>query len=70
MNMQPSQATIRNSLKYLENFIDMKKDVFIPFVKVNSEYKNIQMLAYYRNNLVHLFLNESYIATAFQAFGD
>jgi len=48
----------------------MKKDVFSPFVKVSGDYKNIQMLAYYRNNLVHLFTNESYLATALQAFGE
>lgn len=48
----------------------MKKDVFSPYVKANMDYKNILMLAYYRNNLVHLFLNEAYIATTLQAFGD
>lgn len=64
MNVQPSQATVRNSLKYLENFIEIKKDVFSPFVKVHNDYKNIQMLAYYRNNIIHLFINESYVSTA------
>jgi glycerol-3-phosphate O-acyltransferase len=28
------------------------------------------MLAYYRNNVIHLFLNEAYVATAFSAFGE
>lgn len=70
LNVQPSQATIRNALKYLENFVDMKKDVFSPYVKANLDYKNILMLAYYRNNLIHLFINEAYIATSLQAFGD
>ena len=27
------------------------------------------MLAYYKNSLVHIFLNEAYIACALQAFG-
>jgi glycerol-3-phosphate O-acyltransferase len=61
---------VKNALKYLSNFIDLKKDVFSPEARISSDYMNIQMLAYYRNNLVHLFLNEAYIATAFKAFGD
>ena len=28
------------------------------------------MLAYYRNNIVHVFLNEAYIATSIEAFGE
>lgn len=48
----------------------MKKDVFSPQVKANKDYKNILMLAYYRNNLIHLFLNEAYIATSLLAFGE
>jgi glycerol-3-phosphate O-acyltransferase len=28
------------------------------------------MLAYYRNNLVHLFLNEAYLACVLVAFGE
>lgn len=28
------------------------------------------MLSYYRNNLVHLFINEAYIACSLVAFGE
>lgn len=28
------------------------------------------MLAYYRNNLIHMFLNESYISIVLSSFGD
>jgi glycerol-3-phosphate O-acyltransferase len=28
------------------------------------------MLAYYRNSLVHLFVNDAYIACALEAFGE
>jgi len=41
MNMAPSQASVKNALKHLSAFIDMKKDVFAPMVKVVPEYKNI-----------------------------
>ena len=30
----------------------------------------MMMLAYYRNNLIHLFLNEAYIACAFSSLGN
>jgi len=69
MNMTPSQASVRNALKFLSTFVDMKKDVFAPMVRVAPEYKNIQMLAYYRNSITHLFINECYIATSLQSFG-
>jgi len=28
------------------------------------------MLAYYRNNIAHVFLNEAYIACSIEAFGE
>jgi glycerol-3-phosphate O-acyltransferase len=70
MNTNPSQTSVRNSLNFLKNFVDFKKDVFQPMVKANKDYKNILMLAYYRNNLIHLFINEGYIACALNAFGE
>ena len=70
LNNKPSKQTIRNALGYLKNFIDTKQDVLSPQVKANKDYKNYLMLAYYRNNLIHLFLNECYIAASFLAFGE
>lgn len=70
MNTVPSITTVRNSLNFLKNFVDLKKDVFKPMVKANKDYKNILMLAYYRNNLIHLFINECYIACVLSSFGE
>jgi glycerone phosphate O-acyltransferase/fatty acyl-CoA reductase len=70
MNVALSKTSLRTSLKYLQNFIDMKKDTFSPYIKANMDYKNILMLAYYRNNLIHLFLSECYVATSMYAFGE
>jgi glycerol-3-phosphate O-acyltransferase len=71
LNAKPSKQTIRNALGYLKNFIDTTKhDRLSPQVKANKDYKNYLMLAYYRNNLIHLFLNECYIAASFLAFGE
>jgi glycerol-3-phosphate O-acyltransferase len=35
-----------------------------------KDFKNIMMLAYYRNNLVHVFINDAYISCALEAFGE
>jgi len=64
IGVQPSITTVRQSLVYLRSFIERKKDIFEPSVTAKKDYKNILMLAYYRNNLVHLFLNETYVACA------
>jgi glycerol-3-phosphate O-acyltransferase len=70
INIQPSIATLRASLIYLKEFLESKKkNSFEPQIKANKDYKNILMLAYYRNNLSHLFINEAYIACALKALG-
>ena len=37
---------------------------------MKKDYKNVLMLAYYRNNIAHVFLNEAYIACSIEAFGE
>lgn len=58
----PSSAMISTALKYLERFVERKRDVFEPSVSAKKDYKNIVMLAYYRNNLVYLFIHDAEIA--------
>ena len=70
LNAKPTKVSVKNSLGYLKSFIETKKDVFSPQVKANKDYKNILMLAYYRNGLIHMFLNEAYIAVSLLAFGE
>lgn len=50
---------IKSSMKYLEGFIQVKKSIVEP--KVADSQKNILMLSYYRNILVHHFMHESYL---------
>lgn len=69
LNTNPTKNTVKNALSHLKSFIETKKDVFSPQVKANRDYKNILMLAYYRNGLIHLFLNEAYIAASLLSFG-
>ncbi len=58
----PSSAIISSCLKYLEGFVDRKRDVFEPSVSAKKDYKNIIMLSYYRNNLIHVFINDAEVA--------
>lgn len=70
INVAPSVTIIKNSLQYLNKFLDFKKDVFSSHVRVKKDFKNLMMLAYYRNNLIHLFINEAYISCALDSFGE
>jgi len=47
---------------HLNETVGKKKDIFQPRVIPKVDYKNILLLAYYRNNLIHLFINEAFIA--------
>jgi glycerol-3-phosphate O-acyltransferase len=55
---------VQAALKYLEGFVDRKRNIFEPSVSAKKTYQNILMLAYYRNNLIHLFINEAFISCA------
>jgi len=58
----PSRNVIKNNLNiYLKGFIDNKRSMLEPSVSPNKDYKNILMLSYYRNTLVHHFLLDSYV---------
>jgi glycerol-3-phosphate O-acyltransferase len=56
-------------LTYLGGFVDRKRNIFEPSVSASKDYKNILMLAYYRNNLIHLFINESIVACSLLGLG-
>jgi glycerol-3-phosphate O-acyltransferase len=65
----PSSTSVQSSLKYLEGFVDRKRNIFEPLVSAKKSYKNIIMLAYYRNNMIHLFVNEAIIACSVLGLG-
>lgn len=69
LNVQPSMATLRTALSLLSGYLEKKKGNTEHQIKPNIDYKNILMLAYYRNNLTHVFINEAYIACSLTAFG-
>ncbi|CDW80559.1 male sterility protein [Stylonychia lemnae] len=69
-NSSPSSAMIStSSLRYLGKFIDQKRNIFEPSVLAKKDFKNLLMLAYYKNNLIHLFINDSEIACCILGYG-
>jgi glycerol-3-phosphate O-acyltransferase len=69
MSTPPSSTTIQAALKYLEGFVDRKRNIFEPSVSAKKTYKNILMLAYYRNNLIHIFINEAFVSCSLLGMG-
>ena len=62
-------SDISASMTLLTEFVKKKRDVFEPFVSPKVDYKNILMLAYYKNSLVHIFLKEMIVGVSFLGFG-
>ncbi len=70
MTIKPTLSALRSALTFLKGLTEKKPvNSNDNTVKASKEFKDILMLAYYRNNLVHAFINESYIACALKAFG-
>ena len=54
---------------HLNETVGKKKEVFEPRVIPKIDYKNILLLGYYRNNLIHHFINEALISCSIFEFG-
>ncbi len=59
---------VASSLKYLQDFLDSKREIYEPLISAKKGEKSILMLAYYRNNLTHVFINEAEIACSLLGF--
>lgn len=61
---------VRNALKLLgPTLLLTKKNVFEMSISPSNEFKNILMLSYYRNGLVHVFCLEAICVIALFSFG-
>ena len=65
----PQVIPVRNTLTLLGNLIKKKKDMFRLSITPREEYRNILLLAYYKNSLLNHLLDEAKIACAIIAFG-
>jgi glycerol-3-phosphate O-acyltransferase len=50
---------IASCLNYLKDFLESKREIYEPLISAKTGEKSILMLAYYRNNLSHLLINEA-----------
>jgi glycerol-3-phosphate O-acyltransferase len=64
-----SSICIQKAIEQLGESVGKKKDYFEPKVVPKVDYKNILLLAYYRNNLIHVFINEAIIAISLFGYG-
>ena len=60
---------LTSTMTLLTEFVKKKRDVFEPFVSPKVDYKNILMLAYYKNSIVHIFFKEMVVAVSLLGFG-
>ena len=60
----------RNAINLLSSIISRtKKNVFEIYISISTNYKNVLLLSYYRNGLMHVFLLEAIMCTALSRFG-
>ncbi len=64
-----SVFTTKSGISLLGKLISQKKDIFHIQLAAKEDHKNILLLSYYRNTLIHAFWNESIIACALSSFG-
>lgn len=64
LSHSPSITSVQQCLTFLSGFVNRKRNVFEPSASAKKGNKSICMLAYYRNNLIHHFVNEALIANA------
>lgn len=71
LTIKPNVQQIRKSIGLMSDLLEnnKKSNVFELQIRAKKDYKNILMLSYYRNNLVHVFLNETFIAASLISFG-
>lgn len=70
MSSGSANAAISASILHLNETVTHKKDLFEPSVSLDNDYKNILLLSYYKNTLMHIFTKEACCACALYSFGD
>ena len=64
-----SIVSTKNAISLLDSLINQKKDMFHIQLAAKEDHKNILLLSFYRNTLIHVFWNESLVACALSSFG-
>ena len=63
-----AKVWVQKGTFHLNETVSKKKDVFEPRVTPNVDYKNILLLSYYRNTLIHLFIQEAFVSCSLFGF--
>ncbi len=66
---EAAAISVKNAVNLLDTIVNRKKDIFELSISPKYDYKNILLLSYYRNNLMHVFFLESVVACALTSFG-
>jgi glycerol-3-phosphate O-acyltransferase len=66
--LSPTPKMIASCLNYLKDYLDSKREIYEPLISAKTGEKSILMLAYYRNNLTHVLINEAEIACSLLGF--
>lgn len=59
-----NKKTIQKSLSFLREFLNIKNDFLEINLSNKQSFKNIFNLSYYKNSLLHVFMNEAIISSA------
>jgi 1-acyl-sn-glycerol-3-phosphate acyltransferase len=65
-----AKVCVKKGTFHLNETVTKTKDTFELRVVPKVEYKNILLLSYYRNNLIHIFIYEALISCSMYGFGD
>ena len=55
---------------HISSLIKRKKDMFDPFIEPKDNFKDLLLLTYYKNMLLHVFFSESLAACVLMSFGN
>ena len=70
LNENSTSFAIRNAINHLEGIISKtKRNIFELSVSPKVDYKNILLLSYYRNTLLHIFAMEALVECSMSTFG-
>ena len=70
IDVKPNLTSLRSSLKLMDKLLEKGFDSSSVKLKAKSDFTNILLLAFYRNNLIHLFFSEACIACSLLGFGE
>jgi len=66
---QSSSAVVDRALSLLNNLVVKRRHMIEPAIEAKADYKKTIQLSCYRNQLIHLFVSESYVSCAIESFG-